>query len=94
MTSTPICDDHSMSQRDLEHVLSALWRRSGGEAAIAVDVGDINEDIGRGHRDMRTALNLQALQAQGLVVALDDGAWALSPSGVARVLQDRELSDR
>jgi len=83
-----------MSQRDLAHVLTALWHRSRGEPAIAVDVADINEDIGRGRDDMRTPLNLRALEEQEFVVAVDDGSWALTPQGVAWIVQDRELSDR
>jgi len=81
-----------MSQRDLGHVLNALWNRSGGAPAVAVDVDVINEDIGRGRGDMRTPLNLQSLKEQGRVVALDDDSWALTPQGVAWIVQDRELS--
>ena len=83
-----------MSRRDLAHVRSSLWDLSGGQADVAVTVADINETIGRGHDDMRTPLNLQSLADDGLVVALADGGWALTPQGVAWIVQDRELSDR
>jgi hypothetical protein len=83
-----------MSRRDLAHILDALWQRSGGQPGVAVAVAGIDEDIGRGRRDMRTPLNLQSLEEQGLVAAAGDGAWALTPEGVAWIAQDRELSDR
>jgi hypothetical protein len=83
-----------MSQRDLAHVLTALWNLSGGTAAVAVDVADIDEAIGRGRGDMRTALNLQSLGEQNLAVALGGGSWALTAQGVAWIVQDRKLSDR
>ena len=82
-----------MSRRDLAHVLTALWNLSGGAADVAVQVADIDEAIGRGHRDMRTPLNLRSLAEQGLVVASDDGGWALTPQGLEWIVQDRELSD-
>jgi hypothetical protein len=87
-------DDGSMSRRDLAHVLNALWDLSGAAAGIAVDVAQIDEAIGRGRADMRTPLNLQSLAEDGLVVALAEGHWALTPQGVAWIVQDRELSDR
>jgi len=83
-----------MSRRDLAHVRSSLWDLSGGQADVAVAVADIDEAIGRGHDDMRTPLNLQSLADDGLVIALADGGWALTPQGVAWIVQDRELSDR
>lgn len=83
-----------MSRRDLAHVLTAFWNLSGGQAAVAVDVADIDEAIGRGRGDMRTALNLQSLGEEGLVVAVAGGGWALTPQGVAWIVEDRELSDR
>lgn len=49
--------------------------------------------IGRGHGDMRTPLNLQTLNEDGLARRLPDGTWALTPEGIARLRQDRELSD-
>jgi hypothetical protein len=82
-----------MSRRDLAHVLSALWSLTGARADVAVQVAEIDEAIGRGHRDMRTPLNLQSLAEQGLVVASGDGGWTLTPQGVEWIAQDRELSD-
>ena len=81
-----------MSRRDLAHVLTALWNLSGGAADIAVAVADIDEAIGRGRGDMRTPLNLQSLEQDGLVVAPADGSWALTAQGVAWIVQDRRLS--
>ncbi len=83
-----------MSRRDLAHVLDVLWKRSGGEAGVAVAVADIDAAIGRGHDDMRTPLNLGSLAADGRALRLDDGRWALTPAGVAWLEQDRDLSDR
>jgi len=74
--------------------MNALWNLSGGVADAAVDVGAVDEAIGRGRNDMRTPLNLQSLAADGLVAALAEGRWALTPDGVAWIVQDRELSDR
>jgi hypothetical protein len=88
-----VCDDRSVSRRDLAHVLTALWNLSGGKPDVEVKVADIDEAIGRSHRDMRTPLNLQSLAEQGLVAASADG-WALTPQGVDWIVQDRELSDR
>ena len=82
-----------MSRRDLAHVLTALWNLSGAAPDVAVKVADIDRAIGRGHRDMRTPLNLQSLAEQGLVVALAGGDWSLTPRGVESIAQDRELSD-
>lgn len=83
-----------MSRRDLLHVLNALWRLSGGQPDVGVPVARIDDAIGRGHGDMRTPLNLQSLDADGRAVRLPDGAWALTPEGIAWLVQDRELSDR
>jgi len=83
-----------MSRRDLAHVRTALWDLSRGRADVAVAVADIDEAIGRGRDDMRTPLNLQSLADDGLVVALADEGWALTPQGVAWIVEDRELSDR
>ena len=82
-----------MSRRDLAHILNALWRLSSGVADVGVSVTDIDDAIGRGHGDMRTPLNLQSLAEQGLAARLDEGAWALTPEGIAWLEQDRELSD-
>ncbi|MDX6692263.1 MAG: hypothetical protein QOG15_3720 [Solirubrobacteraceae bacterium] len=90
----PTWHDPVMSKRDLAHVLTALWDRSGGAPEVAVALADVNEAIGRGRGDMRTPLNLRDLQEQGLVAPLDEDGWALTPAGVAWIVQDRELSDR
>ena len=71
-----------------------MWDRSGGTADIPVAIADIDEDIGRGRGDMRTPLNLDALERRGLVVSPNEGAWALTSQGVARIAEDRKLSDR
>jgi hypothetical protein len=80
-----------MSRRDLAHVLTRLWELSGGKAGAGVTVEAVDEAIGRGRGDMRTPLNLQSLEAQGVVEPLPDGSWALTPEGVAQIEQDREL---
>lgn len=82
----------AMSRRDLAHVMSALWTLSGGAADVAVAVADIDEAIGRGRRDMRTPLNLQSLADEGHVGVAGDGMWALTPAGIAWIIEDRELS--
>ena len=92
--SSATCDDLLMSRRDLAHVRSALWDLSRGQADVVVAGADIDEAIGRGRDDMRTPLNLQSLADEGLVVAYAGGGWALTPQGVAWIVQDRELSDR
>jgi hypothetical protein len=83
-----------MSRRDLAHVMTALWNLSGAKAGVAVPVADLDEAIGRGRGDMRTPLNLRSLAADGIVEALAAGDWALTPEGLARIAEDRELSDR
>ena len=83
-----------MSRRDQLHVLEALWRLSGGVPDVRVPVASIDDAIGRGHGDMRTALDLQAIAADNRAMELPDGAWALTPEGLAWLVQDRELSDR
>jgi hypothetical protein len=83
-----------VSQRDLAHVRRSLWDRSGGHADVPVAIADIDEDIGRGRGDMRTPLNLGALEQQGLVVSCTGGAWALTAQGVSEIAEDRRLSDR
>jgi len=83
-----------MSRRDLANLSTALWNLTGGQADVAVDVDEINEAIGRGRGDMRTALNLQTLADQGFVLAPDEKRWALTPEGVASIDEDRRLSDR
>jgi hypothetical protein len=74
--------------------MNALWSLSGGTADTAVAIGAVDEAIGRGRNDMRTPLNLQSLADDGLVEALAEGCWALTPDGAAWIVQDRELSDR
>jgi len=83
-----------MSRRDLAHVMTALWRLSGGKANVAVAVADLDEAIGRGRGDMRSPLNLRSLGKEGLVVSLSDASWALTAQGVAWIVQDRRLSER
>ena len=83
-----------MSRRDLLHVMDALWELSGGAPAVGVAVADIDAAIGRGHDDMRTALNLDSLADDGRATRLPDGRWALTAEGVAWLEQDRDLSDR
>jgi hypothetical protein len=83
-----------VSRRDLAHVMNALWNLSGGAPDVAVDVVAVDEAIGRGRNDMRTPLNLQSLAADGLVAEVGEGRWALTPDGVAWIVEDRELSDR
>ena len=74
--------------------MNALWELAGGTTGVAVPVAAIDEAIGRGRGDMRTPLNLGSLVADGHVVAVDDDAWALTPEGVAWIVEDRALSDR
>jgi hypothetical protein len=83
-----------MSRRDLAHVMTALRELWTGDPAVGVPVSEIDDAIGRGRDDMRTPLNLQSLADDGLVVALPDGTWALTPGGIAWLEEDRELSDR
>lgn len=74
--------------------MEALWRLSDGDPAHGVSEADIGEAIGRGHGDMRTALNLESLRAEQLAAKSPDGTWALTEQGIAWLKQDRELSDR
>jgi hypothetical protein len=83
-----------VSRRDLAHVMTALWELAGAKAGAPVAVAAVDEAIGRGRGDMRTPLNLQSLADDGIVEELADGAWALTPHGVATIAEDRELSDR
>jgi hypothetical protein len=83
-----------VSRRDLLHILNALWRLSNGVPDVGVPVAELDQAIGRGHGDMRTPLNLQSLDDDGLAVPLPDGRWALTADGIAWLEQDRELSDR
>lgn len=74
-----------MSARDLVHVTTALGRLSGGRAGVGVTVAAIDEEIGRGHGDMRTPLNLADLAARDHATQQDDGTWALTVAGVGRL---------
>ena len=82
-----------MSRRDLAHVMTALADAAQGEMA-AVPVAVLDEAIGRSTGDMRTPLNLQSLEAEGLVREGPAGMWSLTEAGRQRVRDDRELSDR
>ncbi len=81
-----------MSRRDLLRLMNALWSLSNGVAGVGVSVADLDQAIGRGHRDMRTPLNLQSLQADGHAAPAADGTWALTAEGVEWLKRDRELS--
>jgi hypothetical protein len=83
-----------MSRRDLAHVSTALWELSGGAAGSGVPIAAIDEAIGRGRDDMRTPLNLQSLDDEGLVEQLADGTWALTPEGVQRHHDDEGYAGR
>lgn len=74
--------------------MTALWNLSAAQAGVALEVAAIDEAVGRGRGDMRTPLNLQSLADDGVVEALDAHSWALTPLGLARIAEDRELSDR
>ena len=88
------CDDLRVSRRDQVRLLNALWRLSDGVDGVGSPVAALEMAIGRGHGDMRTPLNLQTLNEDGLARRLPDGTWALTPEGIAWLRQDRELSDR
>jgi hypothetical protein len=83
-----------MSQRDLAHLMTALADASHAQAGVGVPVAVLDEAIGRGRGDMRTPLNLQSLEGEGLVRQLGDGTWALTEAGIERLREDQELSDR
>jgi hypothetical protein len=82
-----------MSRRDLAHVMTALANAAQGELA-PVPVAVLDEAIGRSAGDMRTPLNLQSLQAEGLVREGPSGMWSLTEAGRQRIRDDQELSDR
>jgi len=82
-----------MSRRDLAHVMTALWDLTGARAGVVVGASAIDEAIGRGRGDMRTPLNLGSLADDGVVQEVP-GGWTLTPGGLARIAEDRELSDR
>jgi hypothetical protein len=54
---------------------------------------DLTQATGRGRADMRTPLNLQLLEEEGLVEQVGTGVWALTEVGVQRLREDAELSD-
>jgi hypothetical protein len=83
-----------MSRRDLAYLMTALADASHAQAGVGVPVAMLDEAIGRGRRDMRTPLNLESLQADGLVRQLEDGTWALTDAGIQRLREDEELSNR
>lgn len=83
-----------MSRRDLAHVLTALADAAQAEAGVGVPVPVLDEAIGRSRGDMRTPLNLQSLESEGLVREAGTGEWALTEAGIERLRQDEELSDR
>jgi len=83
-----------MSRRDLAHLITALADAAHAEAGVGVPVRMLDEAIGRGRGDMRTPLNLESLQGEGLVRRLEDGTWALTEAGVERLREDEELSDQ
>jgi hypothetical protein len=83
-----------MSRRDLAHVMTALWELTAGRADVPVAASAIDDAIGRGRGDMRTALNLADLAGDGLVASPADGIWALTEAGVAWIRRDRELSNQ
>jgi len=85
------CDHRPVSRRDIAHLMDALWDLSGGKADVGVAVADIDEATGRGHGDMRTALNLASLRDDGRAAELEDGRWALTSYGVAWLKEDRSL---
>ena len=74
--------------------MTALADTSHAQAGVGVPVAVLDEAIGRGRGDMRTPLNLQSLEADGLVRQLADGTWALTEAGIERLREDQELSDR
>jgi hypothetical protein len=83
-----------MSRRDLAHVINALADAAQAEAGVGVAVEVLDRAIGRSRGDMRTPLNLQSLEAEGLVEQAGEGRWALTEAGVRRLREDAELSDR
>jgi hypothetical protein len=74
-----------MSRRDLVHVLTALADAAHAGVGVGVPISVIDRAIGRGAGDMRTTLNLEALEADGLVTQTLDGSWALTDAGAERV---------
>jgi hypothetical protein len=83
-----------MSRRDLAHVMTALVEAAHAEVGVGVPVSVLDQAIGRSVGDLRTVLNLQTLEADGLVRQREDGMWSLTEAGVQRLRDDQELSDR
>jgi hypothetical protein len=83
-----------MSRRDLAHVMTALADAAHAEVGVGVAVAVLDQAIGRSVGDLRTVLNLQSLQADGLVQETAPGTWALTDAGLRRMREDHELSDR
>jgi hypothetical protein len=81
-----------MSRRDLVHLMTALADASHAEAGVGVPVAVLDEAIGRGRGDMRTPLNLESLEADGLVAQTGAGEWALTEAGIEWLREDAELS--
>jgi DNA-binding transcriptional ArsR family regulator len=79
-----------MSRRDLVHVLDALADAAHAEMGVGIAVAEVDRAIGRAAGDMRTPLNLQSLQADGLVEEQRDGRWALTEAGVQRLRDERQ----
>jgi hypothetical protein len=77
-----------MSRRDRVHVLTALADAAHAEIGVGVPIAVIDRAIGRGAGDMRTPLDLEGLQADGLVAPMTDGSWALTQAGVERLRED------
>jgi hypothetical protein len=78
-----------MSRRDLVHILTALADAAHADVGVGVPVAVIDRAIGRSAGDMRTPLNLEALEADGLVERMADGSWALTQAGVERLRDDQ-----
>lgn len=81
-----------MSRRDLAHLMTALADAAEARVGVGVPVAVLDEAIGRSDGDMRTPLNLQSLEAEGLVQEVGTGTWALTHAGIERLREDEELS--
>jgi hypothetical protein len=80
-----------MSRRDLAHIMNALADAAHAEVGVGVPVAVLDHAIGRATGDMRTPLNLQSLEAEGLVQRTGEGLWALTEAGVQRLRDDAEM---
>jgi hypothetical protein len=74
--------------------MTALADAAQAEAGVGIAVAIVDAAIGRSSGDMRTPLDLQSLEAEGLVTETGPGQWALTPAGVERLREDAELSGR